>query len=184
MSSTILVVMGVSGCGKSTIAGLLSGDLGWPLLEGDDVHPQANVDKMAAGIPLTDDDRWPWLREIAAWIDERLAAGESGVITCSALRQVYRDILRRNEVRFVHLAGGQDEVSGRLTARTGHFMPATLLTSQLGALEPLAESEKGVTVSIGAGPREIADEVLRGLDVRGGQVLHVVAPDADVAAEG
>ena len=107
----VLVVMGVSGTGKSTVAGLLAGHLGWPMEEGDDLHPEANVDKMEQGVPLTDDDRWPWLDRIGEWIDEQGRRGEPGIITCSALKRSYRDRLRRPNVVFVHLAGTRDTIS-------------------------------------------------------------------------
>jgi gluconokinase len=144
----VLVLMGVSGCGKSTIGGILQGRLGWPLLEGDDVHPAANVEKMAAGHPLTDEDRWPWLRRIRAWIDERIAAGEPGVVTCSALRRTYRDVLRDPHVEFVLLDGTRELLLTRLAGRHGHFMPAALLDSQLDTLERPGADEQAMRVDI------------------------------------
>jgi carbohydrate kinase (thermoresistant glucokinase family) len=147
-SPPVLVLMGVTGSGKSTVAGLLSGRLGWALAEGDDLHPPANIAKMAAGHPLTDDDRWPWLRLVREWIDGQIAAGRPGIITCSALKRAYRDVLRDPHVVFVHLAGSRDVLAGRLAARHGHFMPAQLLDSQLADLEPLATDEQSVVVDI------------------------------------
>jgi gluconokinase len=146
---TILVLMGVSGCGKSTVAGVLAGRLHWPFAEGDELHPAINVAKMAAGHPLDDEDRWSWLGRIREWIDAREAAGESGIVTCSALKRRYRDVLRDGEVVFVHLHGTREQLLARLTARQGHFMPATLLDSQLAALEPPGDDERAITIDIG-----------------------------------
>jgi gluconokinase len=157
----VLVVMGVSGCSKSTIAGLLAGRLGWDLQEGDDLHPAANVAKMAAGLPLTDDDRWPWLNRVAAWVAAHTAAGRPGVITCSALRRTYRDRLRDDGVIFVHLTGSRDQLTRRLAARPDHFMPPTLLESQIATLEPPAADENVLLVeATGGSPEEIADSVI------------------------
>jgi gluconokinase len=148
----VLVVMGVAGCGKSTLASLLAQRLGWPLQEGDALHPQANVDKMAAGQPLDDADRWPWLRLVAAWIDARVAAGEPGIVTCSALKRTYRDLLRREGVRFVHLAGSRELLEQRMQVRSGHFMPASLLDSQLATLEAPGADEHAITIDIALPP--------------------------------
>jgi gluconokinase len=160
-----LVVMGVAGSGKSTVARLLAQRLGWPCAEGDDFHPAANVARMAAGTPLTDDDRWPWLRAIAAWIGERDEAGTSSVVTCSALKRSYRDVLAAagGRVRFVHLVGDPALLAERVGRRTDHFMPSSLLPSQLATLEPLAPDEDGVVVDIGASPEAVADDALRAL---------------------
>ena len=133
----VLVVMGVTGTGKSTVAGILAGLLGWDLEEGDDLHPAANVAKMSAGQPLTDEDRWPWLDRVAAWIQDRVRTGAPGIITCSSLKRSYRDRLRGPGVVFVHLSGSREEILARLTRRLDHFMPASLLDSQLQTLEPL-----------------------------------------------
>ena len=160
---TVLVVMGVSGTGKSTVAGLLAGHLGWPLQEGDDLHPEANVDKMEQGIPLTDDDRWPWLDRIGAWIDEQGALDEPGIVTCSALKRSYRDRLRRPNVVFVHLAGTRDAIRRRMAAREHHFMPLSLLDSQLDTLEPPGEDEQVITVDLGGTPAEEVAVVLHEL---------------------
>jgi carbohydrate kinase (thermoresistant glucokinase family) len=138
--------MGVSGSGKSTVGARLAQRLGWDFAEGDDFHPAANVAKMAAGQPLSDADREPWLAAIAAWIDAELQAGHRGVITCSALKRDYRDKLRRADVRFVYLRVARAELERRLTGRPGHFMPATLLDSQLAALEPPSADEAALTV--------------------------------------
>lgn len=157
---SVLVVMGVSGSGKSTVARILADRLGWDLQEGDDLHPRANVEKMAAGIPLTDDDRWPWLGLIADWIDVRRADGGHGIVTCSALKRVYRDLLARPDVVFVHLASDRSVISGRLGGREGHFMPASLLDSQLATLEPLQPDENGFVVDGTGAPEAEADEIL------------------------
>jgi carbohydrate kinase (thermoresistant glucokinase family) len=157
----VLVLMGVSGCGKSTVAALLAGQLGWPFEEGDALHPKANIEKMAADHPLTDDDRRPWLRQVAAWIDQRLDAGEGGVITCSALKRAYRDVLNRSEARvvFVYLVGDRSSIAARLTLRQGHFMPPNLLDSQFADLEEPTSDEPAIRVDIGATPAEIARRV-------------------------
>ena len=157
---TVLVVMGVSGTGKSTVAGLLAGHLGWPLQEGDDLHPAANVDKMEQGIPLTDDDRWPWLEKIGGWIDEQGRQNEPGIVTCSALKHAYRDRLRRPNVVFVYLAGTRDGIRRRMAAREGHFMPLSLLDSQLETLEPPGSDEQVITVDLGGTPQEEVATVL------------------------
>jgi carbohydrate kinase (thermoresistant glucokinase family) len=156
---TVLVIMGVSGCGKSTIAALLAGRLSWPFAEGDDMHPPENVAKMHAGHPLTDTDRRPWLERIAAWIDEQIAAGRSALVTCSALKRSYRDLLRREQVMFVYLHGDFEVISRRLAARQGHFMPAALLESQFADLEPPTADEQAIRVDIGGSPVELADEI-------------------------
>ena len=131
----VVVVRGVSGSGKSTVAGILAARLGWDLAEGDDLHPAGNVAKMRAGRPLTDDDRWPWLAEVAAWITDHAATGTPGIITCSALRRSYRDRLRGDNVFFVQLSGSRDRIAHRLAGRSDHFMPPALLASQMATLE-------------------------------------------------
>ncbi|MBF6090133.1 gluconokinase [Nocardia cyriacigeorgica] len=156
----VLVVMGVSGSGKSTVARLLAEKLGWDMLEGDDLHPEANVAKMASGTPLTDDDRWPWLRSIASWIDTRQSARRPGIVTCSALKRSYRDVLRRDGVIFVHLSGNTAQIRDRIGHRAGHFMPASLLQSQVDTLEPLEPDENGIVVEIGRPPEEEVAEVI------------------------
>ena len=159
----VLVVMGVSGCGKSTVAGLVAGRLGWDLEEGDDLHPEANVAKMSAGTPLTDDDRWPWLERVAEWIRAHTDSGRPGVITCSALRRSYRDRLRGEHVIFVHLDGSYEMINRRLAARTDHFMPAGLLRSQFAALEPLQPDERALVVPLGGTAAELAEEIINRL---------------------
>nr|WP_229673530.1 gluconokinase [Nakamurella endophytica] len=160
----VLVVMGVSGSGKSTVAALLAGQLGWDLEEGDDLHPPENVAKMAAGTPLTDQDRWPWLETVASWIMEHTMAGLPGIITCSALKRSYRDVLRGPDVVFVYLRGSRDMIGARMAARVNHFMPAALLDSQLSTLEPPGPDEQVLTVDIaGRRPAQEAAEVVQRL---------------------
>jgi carbohydrate kinase (thermoresistant glucokinase family) len=158
---THLVVMGVTGTGKSTVALALQKSLGWPLAEGDDLHPASNVAKMAAGIPLDDADRWPWLAAIGAWTGEQDSEGHSTIVTCSALRRAYRDRLREAAAGtvFVHLVGTIDLLESRLQGRSGHFMPPSLLPSQLATLEPLQPDEPGFEVSIDAPLDTIVDQV-------------------------
>jgi carbohydrate kinase (thermoresistant glucokinase family) len=162
-----LVVMGVSGCGKTTVGERLAAELGWPFAEGDRYHPEANVEKMSAGIPLTDDDRWPWLRALAGWIGEREAAGESSVLSCSSLKRAYRELLRTGapRVRFVHLHGDRAVLAARLGARKGHFFPPDLLDSQFAALEPLEPDEDGVIVDVALDPGAQVRAALRGLSL-------------------
>jgi gluconokinase len=159
---TTVVVMGVSGSGKTTVAVELARRLGWEFAEGDDQHPPANVEKMRAGIPLDDADREPWLRGLAAWIGERERAGTSSVLTCSALRRRYRDLLRRGNasVFFAHVDVPEAVLAERLAQRTGHYMPASLLTSQLATLEPLQDDEPGITVAGTGSADEVVDDVL------------------------
>ncbi len=164
-----LIVMGVAGSGKTTVAVLLAQRLGWTFAEADDFHPPANVAKMAAGTPLDDDDRAPWLATIAQWVSEADAAGRSTVVTCSALRRAYRDVLASaaGDVRFVHLEGDPELIGARIAQRTGHFMPPTLLPSQLATLEPLQDDEPGVVVPIGAPPEEVVEQALVALGLEG-----------------
>ena len=165
----VLVVIGVSGCGKTTVAALLSGRCGWPFEEGDALHPQSNVDKMQAGDPLTDEDRWPWLEKVASWIEGQLDAGSSGVITCSALKRSYRDILNRrgSGVVFVYLAGDKELIAARLAARREHFMPESLLESQFETLEEPQADEPAVRVDIGPSPQEIVQNIVDVLNLNG-----------------
>jgi len=159
--------MGVSGCGKSTVAALLAGREGWAFDEGDSLHPQSNVEKMRAGHPLTDEDRGPWLEKVAAWIEGQLDAGRNGVITCSALKRAYRDVLdrRHHGVVFVYLAGDQDTIAARLAVRHGHFMPAALLQSQFDTLEEPTPDEPAIRVDIGPTPAEIVQHIIDKLDL-------------------
>ena len=161
-----IVVMGVSGAGKSTVGKLIAARLDCPFRDADSFHPKANIEKMSRGEPLTDEDRWPWLRAIAAWIAEHRAAGTTCVVTCSALKRVYRDIVtdkQSADVRLVYLKGGFDLIEARLKARKGHFMPAELLRSQFVALEEPDTGEHAITVSVDATPDEIAARVLKKL---------------------
>ena len=162
---TAVVVMGVSGSGKTTVAVELAKRLGWEFTEGDDHHPAANVEKMRAGTPLDDADREPWLRALAGWIGEREQAGTSCVLTCSALKRSYRDLLRRGNgsVFFAHVAVPEQVLIGRVTARTGHYMPPSLLTSQLATLEPLQDDEPGITVSGTGEPTGVVDAIVKAL---------------------
>ena len=166
-----LIVMGVSGSGKSTIGETLAERLGWPFEDGDRFHPASNVAKMSAGHPLTDEDRWPWLQAIADEIDRACQAGERAVIACSALKRAYRDILvhGRDDVRIVFLDGTQDLIAARLAARKGHFMPPGLLDSQFKTLEPPGKSENPVTVSIDAAVETIVDDIIRQLGLDPGE---------------
>jgi len=159
-----VVVMGVSGTGKSTVGRLLAARLGAAFVEGDDLHPAANVERMSAGIPLTDADRAPWLELVR---DAMSGAGGDTVVACSALRRAYRDVLRgaRGRVRFVHLVVPPEELERRLSERSGHFMPATLLASQLATLEPLAPDEDGVDLPA-ASADETVDAILAWRDAR------------------
>jgi gluconokinase len=161
-----IVVMGVSGAGKSTVGRIVAARLGCPFRDAYSFHPAANIEKMASGHPLTDEDRWPWLEAIAAWIDEHRMTGTTCVVTCSALKRVYRDIVtskQRADVRLVHLKGDFGLIEGRLKARAGHFMPPALLASQFDALEEPAADEHAITVSIDTTPEEIAERVLKQL---------------------
>jgi gluconokinase len=162
-----LIVMGVSGSGKSTIANELAKRLGWAYEDGDRFHPASNVAKMSAGHPLTDEDRWPWLQAIADEIDRVGKAGEHAVIACSALKRSYRDLLvhGRNDVRIIYLKGRQELIANRLALRKNHFMPPGLLDSQFRTLEPPDVSENPVTVSIDASVEAIVDEIVKQLSL-------------------
>ena len=164
----VVIVMGVSGSGKTTVAKGISTALGWEFAEGDDFHSEANVARMRSGTPLTDDDRWPWLRSIGDWISDKEAAGESAVVTCSALRRAYRDVLRdgRPHVRFLHVQAPSGVIQDRVHHRAGHYMPPSLLPSQLAALEPLEPDEPGVCVTNEGTPAEVLDRSLRALGIR------------------
>ncbi len=161
-SPAILVVMGVSGSGKTTIAALLAGRLGWEYEDGDDFHPPENVAKMHGGTPLTDEDRWPWLDAIAAWIDATRSAGRHGIVACSALRRAYRDVLvgARPDVRLVYLQGDKQMIATRQAARLNHYMPATLVDSQFAALEEPGPDECPIVVSVAPRPREIVQAIV------------------------
>ena len=160
-----LIVMGVSGAGKSTIAEALAARLGWRCEDGDRFHPASNVAKMSAGQPLTDDDRWPWLKAIADEIDRLCGKDQRAVVACSALRRAYRRVLvhGRDDVRIVFLDGTKELIAGRLAVRKGHFMPLDLLDSQFRTLERPAPDEDAVTVSIDATVETIVDNIVRQL---------------------
>ncbi len=157
--------MGVSGVGKTTVAQGLAAALGWAFAEGDELHPEANVAKMAAGQPLVDEDRWPWLAAIREWVDVQLANGTSAVVTCSALKRSYRDVLRagRPELRFCEIDAPSEVLADRLTRREGHYMPPSLLPSQLATLEPLADDEPGVRVPATGAPQDVVRAALSAL---------------------
>ncbi|AQS83952.1 MAG: gluconokinase [Acetobacter aceti] len=165
-----IVVMGVSGCGKSTVAALLAGRLGWEFVEGDALHPAANVEKMRLGIPLDDTDRAPWLQEVARTIRDWRVASKTGIIACSALRRCYREVIvgGADDVRFIYLRGKSPLIAERLAARQGHYMPASLLESQFATLEEPDPDEPVITIDTGASTGELVTEVL--------STLHL-APD-------
>lgn len=162
-----IVLMGVSGSGKTTVAKGIATLTGWTFAEGDAFHPAENVAKMRSGQPLTDEDRWPWLRSLADWISAEAEAGRSAVITCSALRRVYRDLLSEAgpTVRFCHLVADESLTADRLAHRNEHFMPAALLQSQYDTLEPLEADEPGVVVSVEGSAAEVLTRVVEALDL-------------------
>ncbi|MGN6749874.1 MAG: gluconokinase [Xanthobacteraceae bacterium] len=165
--TSTVVVMGVSGSGKSTIASMLAQRLHWVYEDADWFHSKSNIEKMHHGEPLNDQDRWPWLRAIAAWIDATRRAGGHGVVACSALKRSYRDILigDRRDVRLVFLKGDLDLIARRIAARADHFMPSTLLESQFAALEEPQPDERPIVVSIAPHPRDIVEAIVSQLGV-------------------
>ena len=162
-----IVVMGVSGSGKSTIASMLAQRLHWVYEDADWFHPKSNIEKMHHGEPLNDEDRWPWLLAIAEWIDATRSAGGHGVVACSALKRAYRDILigDRRDVRLVFLKGDRDLIARRIAARANHFMPSTLLESQFATLQELQADERPIVVTIVPHPREIVEAIVSELGV-------------------
>ncbi|MFY0409263.1 gluconokinase [Solicola sp. PLA-1-18] len=160
----LVVVMGISGTGKTTVGELVAQRLGLEYSDADVFHPQANIDKMSAGTPLTDEDRWPWLEAIGAWLAERDATG--GVVSCSALRRAYRDVLTgaAPRARFLHLDGDIELIRERVAHRSGHFMPVSLLESQKDTLVPLGDDEPGLRVDVADSPDQIADAFLADLE--------------------
>jgi gluconokinase len=163
--TTTIVVMGVSGSGKTAVGRALAERLGWASAEGDDFHPVGNVAKMAGGRPLTDEDRRPWLEALARWIAAQESGGRNAIVTCSALRRAYRDLLRdgHDSVWFAHLVAPRDTLAGRVDRRTGHYMPASLLQSQLDTLEPLGPDEPGAVIDASAEVEAIVGEILEAL---------------------
>lgn len=161
-----MVIMGVSGSGKSTVGELLGHQMGVPFIDGDDLHPAANKEKMRTGIPLDDDDRRPWLQEIGRTLQSRQQDGQGVIVACSALKRRYRDLLREHapEVVFLHLRGSADTLAARMAARNHEFMPATLLASQLAALEPLDADERHVLLDVRQSPAELADQAAAALE--------------------
>jgi gluconokinase len=176
-SPPLVVVMGVAGSGKTTVAALLAGRLEAAFAEGDDFHSRENVAKMAAGHPLTDDDRWPWLAGIRDWLAAQHAAGRAAVVPCSALKRVYRDLLREaGPVEFIHLTGTPELLAERIQGRAGHFMKPAMLASQLATLEPLGEDEPGTAIDVAERPEQIVDRALAYLRNR-------PTPDTDVTEQ-
>lgn len=169
MTIAAIVVMGVSGCGKSTLGALLARDLGWRFEDGDAFHPASNVAKMSAGTPLTDDDRWPWLRAIAARIGTARTGAAPVIIGCSALKRVYRDVLRDGhaDLRFLHLIGAPDLILARQASRKGHFMPASLVASQFATLEATDAEADVIALDVGPAPAAIVAQALATLRARG-----------------
>jgi gluconokinase len=156
-----IVLMGVAGSGKSTVMQRMRERLVWPSAEADEFHSVTNVAKMSSGQPLSDEDRWPWLRALATWIGAREAAHENCLVTCSALKRAYRDVLRdgHQTVRFVHLVAPTDVLERRMAQRRDHYMPPSLLGSQLDTLEPLQRDEPGIVLSSERSPDQIVDEI-------------------------
>ena len=166
----VAIIMGISGCGKSTIGALLASCLQWDFEDADWFHPASNIDKMHSGIPLTDEDRWPWLEAVAGWIDKARRSGRHGVIACSALKRSYRDALigDRADVRLVYLKGDETLIARRIATRHEHFMPPSLLHSQFEALEEPGLDENPIVVSIEPQPREIVSRILSAMNMAEG----------------
>jgi carbohydrate kinase (thermoresistant glucokinase family) len=163
----VIVLMGVSGCGKSTTGRYLSRALGWPFRDADTFHPDANIQKMSRGVPLDDEDRMPWLRAIAEWIDGHRTAGTCGIVSCSALKKPYREILigRRSDVALVYLQGSFALISDRLSRRKGHFMPPELLRSQFAALEEPTREELALRIPVRLPPKRVVERILAAFDL-------------------
>ena len=161
-----LILMGVAGCGKTTAATGLHDALGWPVAEADDFHPEANIAKMSRGAPLTDADRRPWLESLRAWMSEQADRGTRTIVTCSALKRSYRDLLvgAHGRVFFIHLVADEEALRERMEHREGHFMPSALLPSQFADLEPLADDEDGVTVTSRPAPEQTLGAILAALE--------------------
>jgi gluconokinase len=167
---SVLIIMGVSGCGKSTIGALLAARLRWEFEDADWLHPAANVEKMHSGIPLTDEDRWPWLEAVAGWIDHCRHSHGHGVVACSALKQRYRGILigDRPDVGLVYLKGNEELIARRIATRHEHFMPRSMLHSQFEALEEPGPNENPIVISIEPRPSQIVEQILSALNIRHG----------------
>jgi gluconokinase len=165
MRPAAIIIMGVSGSGKSTIGALLAERLGWPFADADGFHPPGNVAKMAAGTPLTDADRWPWLDAIAAHIGAARQAGRPVVVACSALRRAYRDRLRagHGDLIFLHLSGAPEVIAARQAARQGHFMPPSLMASQFATLEDTGDEADAVALSVADTPQAVVDAAMAAL---------------------
>ncbi|HVX80226.1 MAG TPA: gluconokinase [Devosiaceae bacterium] len=178
IKAAVLVLMGVSGSGKSTVALELQRLLGWPFQEGDDLHPPANVEKMRAGLPLDDADRQPWLERVAAWIDDRLRAGEPGIITCSNLKRAYRAVTigERKGVTLVYLKAAEPVLRARLAQRTHRYMPPSLLGSQFATLEEPGPDEHPLTITVHASPADTVLELLQRLAERQQAAAQPVRP--------
>ncbi|MDW5326515.1 gluconokinase [Plantactinospora sp. KLBMP9567] len=166
-STRHVVVMGVSGSGKTTVAEGISALTGLTFAEADEFHPESNVELMRAGVPLDDGHRWPWLRELAGWMAQRAAEGVSTVLACSALRRSYRDVLRQGppSVDFVFLDGSAEVIRERISRRAGHYMPASLLDSQIATLERPAPDERVLTLDVAATPEDLVEAAVEGLDL-------------------
>ena len=166
MKNRVLVVMGVSGSGKTTIARRLAERFAWPFMEGDALHPPANVAKMSQGIPLTDADRWPWLRNVAGWVDQQLRLGQPGIVTCSMLKRAYRDLVvdHKPGACTLYLRGDRALIEARMARRRHHFMPLSLLDSQFATLEPPAPDEAALTVDVAGTVDEIVAHLVEILE--------------------
>lgn len=160
-----MVIMGVSGSGKSTVGALLGQRLGISFIDGDDLHPAENKAKMGAGIPLNDQDRWPWLRTVGRTLESHQQQAKGAIVACSALKRRYRDLLREHapDVLFLHLHGDIHTLAARMAGRDHEFMPVTLLASQLEALEPLESDEGHMLLDVRQSPAELAEHVVTAL---------------------
>lgn len=169
----VILLMGVAGCGKTTIGQRLAKRLGWRFRDADSFHPQSNIDKMKSGTPLTDEDRVPWLDAIAAWIDECVRTNQPGVVTCSALKRVYRSriIGERTNVRLVYLKGSKQLIADRMSRRKNHFMPTSLLDSQFATLEEPRMTEKPIVMSVALPPNRIVERIISQCDLRSSPVV-------------